>query len=564
MEKAVTFGDSRLVYDSASGLPLRWEKEDEALTTFVFPEPFVSLELNGISAANDAEQMIAIRNVMLTGARSELIHDEVKTVSEREKRLVIRTKIDGHWELTTTFLYCGDASLAVSVDVKTTNDSRNPVLRAVRLNLGGFGYRRLDEWELLMPGYIPELTLPIDLHRKLDGCEDRAVFGSRKKDEPGNGTSIMGVYHAESESAMLSWWMSDMFPAVSTMTLIKEEEQLRRESVVYCPCELERGESISIGTFYMSRMKGSRLDALRKAADAFRIYVRSDSQALAGQKTLKICELHIGEKIGRKTFDDYDQIAKKLSYLKSLGFNAIQIMPSFPFPSYSVYDYFNLDKTYGSERGLKNLVRTAKRLGLKVIIDMVLHGPLEKEPASWRMPPGEYEFDSPYLTDRTGWFSRHESGDYARTYTRSFDLANPELRRHISEAIAYYAGSVGIDGVRLDAQTWNFFPNWRPEGGRKPYESIYAGFRMMEEIRKEAKRHYPDLIFYTEGMGPLAAKYHEFRYNYDFHWIYPALSPVRDERGMSTMFWNPASENTLSWSDLAQWLEEQRTTVPRD
>ncbi|RIE03853.1 hypothetical protein [Cohnella faecalis] len=127
MEKAVTFGDSRLVYDSASGLPLRWEKEDEALTTFVFPEPFVSLELNGISAANDAEQMIAIRNVMLTGARSELIHDEVKTVSEREKRLVIRTKIDGHWELTTTFLYCGDASLAVSVDVKTTNDSRNPV-----------------------------------------------------------------------------------------------------------------------------------------------------------------------------------------------------------------------------------------------------------------------------------------------------------------------------------------------------------------------------------------------------------------------------------------------------
>ncbi|RIE03851.1 hypothetical protein D3H35_09880 [Cohnella faecalis] len=134
---------------------------------------------------------------------------------------------------------------------------------------------------------------------------------------------------------------------------------------------------------------------------------------------------------------------------------------------------------------------------------MVLHGPLEKEPASWRMPPGEYEFDSPYLTDRTGWFSRHESGDYARTYTRSFDLANPELRRHISEAIAYYAGSVGIDGVRLDAQTWNFFPNWRPEGGRKPYESIYAGFRMMEEIRKEAKRHYPDLIFYTEGWALL-------------------------------------------------------------
>ncbi|WP_158594047.1 hypothetical protein [Cohnella faecalis] len=50
----------------------------------------------------------------------------------------------------------------------------------------------------------------------------------------------------------------------------------------------------------MSRMKGSRLDALRKAADAFRIYVRSDSQHWPGKKTLKICELHIGEKIDEK------------------------------------------------------------------------------------------------------------------------------------------------------------------------------------------------------------------------------------------------------------------------
>jgi glycosidase len=559
MEKIVEFGNSRFVYHSKSGLPLRWEGWNGNDTGFLFHEPFVTLELNGFSPTNDEKQMTSVRETTLAGRLSEMVSDEVKTISRQEKTLAIHTKINGLWELTTFFHYM-DPVLAVRLEVKSCDSQRN-ILRAVRFHIGGMAHRQLSQCELLMPGHLPELSMPIDLHRKLDTFEDHKDIGTRKLDEPGNSPSIMGTYHSGTAEALLSWWISDTFPMKSR--LAKQEEQLVREGIVYCPCELQQGENISLGVLNLALMQGKRKEVLKEAAKSFCVFEREEPHPVPNQERLKICELHIGEKMGLKRFDHYDQIMEQIGYLKRLGYNTVEVMPAFPFPSYSVYDYFNLDKTYGSGPGLNKLVHEAKRLGLKVILDMVLHGPLDKEPEIWSMPPGDYRFDSPYLNDRTEWFSRHESGDYARTYTRSFDLANPELQDHIADAILFYASEVGVDGIRLDAQMWNFFPNWQPGDGRRPYESIYAGYRMMEKIRAAVLERYPHFFFYTEGIGPLMAKCHDYRYNYDFHWIYPALSRIQDKRGMSRLFWNPASENTLTWHDLAEWLEEQRIIVPR-
>lgn len=55
--------------------------------------------------------------------------------------------------------------------------------------------------------------------------------------------------------------------------------------------------------------------------------------------------------------------------------------------------------------------------------------------------------------------------------------------------------------------------------------------RMMDEIAPRVRAKYPHAFFYTEANGPYAAKGHEYRYNYDTHWLFPALTPIVDPRG---------------------------------
>jgi hypothetical protein len=121
---------------------------------------------------------------------------------------------------------------------------------------------------------------------------------------------------------------------------------------------------------------------------------------------------------------------------------------------------------------------------------------------------------------------------------------------------------IGVDGFRLDAQMWCEFPSWKPESGRKPYESIFAGFVMQDICRDIILKKYPNTVFYTETNGPLAAHGHEYRYNYDHHWIWPGLIRFTDPRGMAAGIMNFASVGTLSWPDCAEWLNEARLALP--
>ena len=56
-------------------------------------------------------------------------------------------------------------------------------------------------------------------------------------------------------------------------------------------------------------------------------------------------------------------------------------MPKMPFPSYSVFHLADANATYGSQDGVRRVADAAHALGMKVIVDMVFHGPLEYDPA---------------------------------------------------------------------------------------------------------------------------------------------------------------------------------------
>ena len=86
-----------------------------------------------------------------------------------------------------------------------------------------------------------------------------------------------------------------------------------------------------------------------------------------------IYELHVG------TFSsdgNFDGVISRLDYLKSLGINAIELMPVVQFPGNRNWGYdgvypFAVHADYGGAIGLKRLVDEAHRRGIAVILDVV-------------------------------------------------------------------------------------------------------------------------------------------------------------------------------------------------
>lgn len=72
---------------------------------------------------------------------------------------------------------------------------------------------------------------------------------------------------------------------------------------------------------------------------------------------------------------DLNGIRKKLPYIKELGCNAIWLNPFFTSPfkdgGYDVTNFFDVDKRFGSLKDFENLIKTANKLGIKIIIDCV-------------------------------------------------------------------------------------------------------------------------------------------------------------------------------------------------
>ncbi len=552
----------RIGYDERSGALVTIEWDGEAV--FSFYTALLQYDLDGVSGPNNENQMTSAKADKRIGAQQvQLVSTDI-AASEHNGTAqfkLVRKHEDG-WLEEQVFQILEEE---ISLQVKLINIGEQPrKLRAVKWITSGLGKQQLAGCEVLMPGYSPEPQHPYHLFKRLNEYPSPTQFASEGPtpygaDEPGNRSGIIGVFNAAKQSSSLTWWINDNLPMKSR--LLRLEQEAARESTLYAPCNIAPGESIELGSFYFAHYLGNRLHSIKQAMNSFSAY-RFAGEQPPEPRSICIYEVQLGEKRKRSVFSNYEEVLAKLSDIKKLGFNTLEIMPKFPFPSYSVYDFFNLDVLFGSKEGLKRLIQAAHEMDMRVIIDIVFHGPLEEEPLGWKMSPGNYNFDSPYLEQRPDWFSIHENGEFARTYTRAFDLANPELQEHIAEAMLYSVQELNVDGFRLDAQTWNFFPNWSGQINRPAYASLYAGYHMITDISTKLTEAYPSKILYTEGCGPLVSRYHPYRYNYDYHWIYPGLGQVIDPRGMSDKFWYKQSEKTLQWRELAQWLEEADATLP--
>lgn len=150
-----------------------------------------------------------------------------------------------------------------------------------------------------------------------------------------------------------------------------------------------------------------------------------------------IYELHTGTFSSEGTFDG---ILGKLAHLKSLGINAIEIMPVAQFPGERNWGYdgvfpFAVQRSYGGADGLRRLVNACHEQGLAVILDVVYNH---------FGPEGNYfaEF-GPYFTDKhqTPWGNAINFDDQQ----------SEEIRRYFIENVLMWFRDFHLDALRLDA-----------------------------------------------------------------------------------------------------------------
>jgi alpha-glucosidase len=259
---------------------------------------------------------------------------------------------------------------------------------------------------------------------------------------------------------------------------------------------------------------------------------------------------------------DLAGVRARLSYLATLGIDAIWFTPWYPSPmadgGYDVADYRAIDPLFGELGEAEGLIRDALALGLRTIIDVVPNhvssehawfraalaagpGSPERERFWFRdgrgddgsLPPNgwESEFGGPAWSRVTG-----PDGAPEQWYLHLFapgqpDLnwGHPEVQREHEEILNFWFGR-GVAGIRIDsaallakdAQLPELLPDTHP--GDHPYvdrEELQGIYRSWRQI---AEDHGPDRVLIGEIWLPDAERFARYlrpgvlhaAFNFDF------------------------------------------------
>jgi 1,4-alpha-glucan branching enzyme len=214
---------------------------------------------------------------------------------------------------------------------------------------------------------------------------------------------------------------------------------------------------------------------------------------------LVIYELHVGSfhfdpKSGNGR-GNFDSVIAKLGYLRALGVNAIQLLPSDEFPGdiswgYNPAHIFAIEQSYGGPHALRRLVDAAHDHGIAVIYDVVYNhlGPSDLD---------LWQFD--------GWSTNGGGGIYFYNDWRRQtpwgdtrpDYGREEVRQYIRANALCWLEQFHCDGLRWDATGW-IRNVWGSNDDRGA--DIGDGWSLMQWINAEIRARQAWKITIAEDM----------------------------------------------------------------
>jgi isoamylase len=156
------------------------------------------------------------------------------------------------------------------------------------------------------------------------------------------------------------------------------------------------------------------------------------------EQNLIIYEVHVGDFTPEGT---YLALASKAPYLRSLGINAVELLPIFTCPDpknvwgYSPSDFFKPDPRYADQDPVaefKEMVHQLHDAGIEVILDVVYNH------TGSPLPP-EY-----YILGPNGEMTNYSGCG------NTLSPHSPPCRRLIMESLRHWSQEMGVDGFRFD------------------------------------------------------------------------------------------------------------------
>jgi maltose alpha-D-glucosyltransferase/alpha-amylase len=214
---------------------------------------------------------------------------------------------------------------------------------------------------------------------------------------------------------------------------------------------------------------------------------------------------------------DLRGVIEKLDYVKSLGIDAIWLLPMMPSPlhddGYDVSDFYSIHEDYGTLEDFRLLVEEAHKRELKVIAELIMNHTSSQHPwfqesrSSKDNPKRDWyvwsDRDDKYQgtrvifidTEASNWTKDELTGEYYwhRFFSHQPDLNydNPEVQEEMKKVIKFWL-DLGVDGFRMDAIPYLF----EREGTNN--ENIPETHAFLKEIRNYVDSLKPDCFLLGE------------------------------------------------------------------
>ena len=161
---------------------------------------------------------------------------------------------------------------------------------------------------------------------------------------------------------------------------------------------------------------------------------------------LMVYEMHIRDFTAEHSFS---AAKDKLSYLKQLGINAIELMPVQEFDGNDSWGYnpcffFALDKAYGTKKMYKDFIDACHKAGMAVIFDVVYNH------ATGSMPFAKLYWNS--ANNKTAPNNPYFNVDAPHPYSvfHDFNHESPLVRKFVKRNLQFLLNEYHIDGFRFD------------------------------------------------------------------------------------------------------------------
>ena len=217
---------------------------------------------------------------------------------------------------------------------------------------------------------------------------------------------------------------------------------------------------------------------------------RWTDSAFRPKKPLFIYECHIGMAQQEEKIGSYQEFTEKiLPRVKKAGYNAIQLMaiqehPYYASFGYQVTNFFAPSSRFGTPEDLKNLINTAHKMGIAVLLDLV-HA--HAAPNTREGIAGEAAFFKPGLHPAWG--------------TKCFDYSKEAVRHFLLSNLKYWQEEFHFDGFRFDGVTSMLYRDHGLTGhyGETDPDAIFY----LKQATALAKQLNPNTILIAEEVSAI-------------------------------------------------------------